>query len=410
MKKIDIAVIGGGAAGFFGAIACAEANTSSRYKILILEKTNQLLTKVRISGGGRCNVTHACFDPHLLIKNYPRGHKALIGPFSRFQPKDVVEWFEKRGVLLKIEEDGRMFPVTDDSSTIVSCLMEQSRSLGIEVLCKTEVVAIEKMENGFSLICGNDGPIQCRQILFACGGNRRTYPLIESLGHTIMPPVPSLFTFNISDPRLENLSGVSFSKVRLRIPEIGLEEEGPLLITHWGMSGPAVLKISAWGARKLHDLNYRTALEVNWLPDFTPIQVLSELQTMKESKAKKMVAGEKCFDLPKAFWKKLVESLSIDSSKLFAHLSKIEMRQLSEQLVSSKFMIEGKSTYKEEFVTCGGVRLEEINFKTMESRICTNVYFAGEILDIDGITGGFNFQNAWTTSWLAGQAIGLIRD
>jgi predicted Rossmann fold flavoprotein len=406
MDTIDIAIIGGGAAGFFGAVTCGRANPSA--KIRIFEKTRQLLTKVRISGGGRCNVTHACFEPSSLIRHYPRGQKALLGPFSKFQPKDTIEWFEKRGVVLKVEQDGRMFPVTDDSSTIVTCLMTEAESLGVEVHCETEVAGIERLaDGGFSLIFDRKNPARCGRVLFACGGSARSYRLIESLGHKIAPPVPSLFTFNISDPRLENLSGVSLSKVRVGIPEIGLEETGPLLITHWGMSGPAVLKISAWGARKLHDLKYRATLEVNWLPDWTSEQVHSQLRLMKETAAKKIVAAESCFNLPKNLWKKLLEHASIDHSRLFAYLSKNEMLRLEEALLRSKFAVEGKSTYKEEFVTCGGVCLDEVNFKTMESRICPGVHFAGEILDIDGVTGGFNFQNAWTTAWLAGQAMAL---
>jgi predicted Rossmann fold flavoprotein len=399
MNKPRIVVIGGGAAGFFGAIACAEAHPGA--EVVILEKTRQLLTKVRISGGGRCNVTHSCFVPQQLTKHYPRGHKALQGPFTRFQPTDTIEWFKKRGVALKTEPDGRMFPTSNCSETIIACLQQEAKKGGVDIRLQTEVVEIKK-DKHFCLRLNSGEELTCDQILLATGSNAKVHELLKTLGHRIIPPVPSLFTFNIADERLEGLAGISVPKVHLHLLDTPLKETGPLLITHWGLSGPAVLKLSAWGARLLHERQYEATLSINWLPDLTQQQVV---EMLKKQAPQRTVIGENCFQLPKNLWRKLVLAAGIGEDLLFAHLSKKQMHALQEQLLQGRFAVRGKSTHKEEFVTAGGVDLDEINFQTMESRVCPGLHFAGEVLDIDGITGGFNFQNAWTTSWLAAQSM-----
>lgn len=400
---MKIIVIGGGAAGFFGAIACAEANPSN--EVFLLEKARQVLSKVRISGGGRCNVTHSCFDPALLIQNYPRGGKALRGPFSRFQPRNTIEWFESRGVFLKTESDGRMFPITDSSETIIQCLLSEAAKVSVQLKTECGVETIEKLENGFVIHLSKGESLTCDRLLLATGSSPKAYQWIESLGHKIEPPVPSLFTFNVPDSPLLDLSGVSLPRVNLEIEEIGLKQTGPLLITHWGFSGPAVLKLSAWGARLLHDRQYQALLRIDWIPDVSYEGVLKNLQNTKDIVPQKLVVNEVLFDLPKNLWKRFVSFAEIPESLTWVNFSKKQMLALSDILKRSEFQIKGKSTFKEEFVTCGGVCLDEVNFKTMESRVCPGLYFAGEVLDIDGVTGGFNFQNAWTTSWIAAQAI-----
>jgi predicted Rossmann fold flavoprotein len=398
-------VVGGGAAGFFGAIACAHFHPSDR--VILLEKSNQLLTKVRISGGGRCNVTHACFDPALLVHYYPRGSKQLRGPFTRFQPKDTIQWFERRGVQLKIEEDGRMFPVTDNSETIISCLQQEAAKLGVEIRLLCGINKIEQMTEGFTLHLTNGETLIGDRLLIATGSASKVYPLLESLGHTVVPLVPSLFTFNIPSSPLEDLAGISLSNVHLKIPEIRQEQTGPFLITHWGFSGPAVLKLSAWGARELHAIDYQATLLVNWIPSYSEEELKQKLMEIKQEQASRLVASESPLLLPKQLWKRLVQFAEIDPDQRWSTLSKKQLQSLLSQLRVGSFAIRGKTTYKQEFVTCGGINLDEVNFKTMESRICPGLYFAGEILNIDGITGGFNFQNAWTTGWIAGQSMGI---
>lgn len=400
---LTIVVIGGGAAGFFGAITAAQANPDAH--VILLEKARQLLAKVRISGGGRCNVTHSCFDPALLVQNYPRGNKALRGPFTRFQPRDTIAWFAEHGVELKTESDGRMFPVTDSSETIIHCLMSQARVNGVQVRTECGVTDIQKTETGFSISLSNEKTVLCDRLLIATGSNSKTYAWLEALGHTIQPPVPSLFTFNVPSSTLVELAGISVPKVHLRIAETALEQTGPLLITHWGFSGPAVLKLSAWGARILHDRDYKATLHINWLPDMNGTALRQKLLDHKRDFPARQVASESPVELPKNLWKKLVAQTEIPGDQRWAVLSNTQLDHLLQVLQSNTYHIQGKSTYKDEFVTCGGVTLEEINFKTMESRLVPNLYFAGEVLDIDGITGGFNFQNAWTTAWLAGNAM-----
>lgn len=402
----DVIVIGGGAAGFFAAIRCAELNPNQR--IIILEKASQTLGKVLISGGGRCNVTHACFEPAKLITYYPRGGNELRGAFTRFQPNDTVAWFEERGVRIKTESDGRMFPITDDSNTIANTLRFSAKQAGVRVELGASVLGVEKTPQGeFRLEVRREAGsqfIQTKKLLFATGGDRKSLDLIRKLGHTIADPVPSLFTFNIKDKRIDGLAGVAVEDVTLKMDS--LTARGPLLITHWGMSGPAVLRLSAWGARILFDKKYASPLTVNWLGDYkldSALEVLGRNKDWHENARKKVSAHSAFSQIPIRLWKQLVHFIG---DKNWADVSKAELRRLAEELTAGEFRIQGKGQFKEEFVTCGGVSLKEVDFKTMQSRVVDGLFFAGEVLDIDGITGGFNFQAAWTTGWLAGSAMG----
>lgn len=405
--SFHVIVMGAGAAGCFGAIACAEAHPQVR--VTLLEAGRHPLSKVRISGGGRCNVTHACFEPGQLVHHYPRGSKALRGAFTRFQPKDTVNWFAQQGVKLKTEADGRMFPVTDDSETIVDCLLTRLRKAGVSLWTGANVTGVDRTEPGFQVQLKTGKVLQGDRLLLATGSNPQGYRIAAALGHTIEPPVPSLFTFSIPDPQLRDLAGVAVepAQVRLLLPDQKpLEQTGAVLITHWGLSGPAVLKLSAWGARALHDCGYRTQLQVNWLPLQSFDAVRQTLLAHKTDWSKRAIASRCPFPLPIRLWHYLLERAAIAPDTRWAELSKTGMNQLLENLCRLSLAIAGKGVFKEEFVTCGGVRLKEVDFKTMESRICPGLHFAGEVLDIDGITGGFNFQSAWTTGWLAGQAMG----
>jgi len=403
MKKLNCVVIGGGAAGFFGALSCASKNPAAQ--VCLLEKNRQILAKVRISGGGRCNVTHACFDPKELVRHYPRGLKALLGPFYHFQPKDTIEWFEKRGVVLKTEEDGRMFPITDSSQTIIDCLVEESRKLKIDLRVETGIEGIEKSGEGFALQLSDRSAILADRLLIATGSHPTAHQWALNLGHTIVPPVPSLFTFNIPNFPLQELAGVSVNHAEARIVETSLVQSGPLLITHWGFSGPAILKLSAWGARELYQKGYQGSLGINWLPHLPAAKLRQVLQQWKVDSPRKQISTDNPCGMPRQLWKALVLKAGIPLEKKWANLDNLSLTKLLQVLSEDCYPIHGKSTYKQEFVTCGGVNLDEINFKTMESRLCKNLFFAGEVLDIDGVTGGFNFQSAWTTSWLAGQAM-----
>lgn len=401
----DIIIIGGGAAGFFAAIRCAEVNPNLR--VLILEKASQTLGKVLISGGGRCNVTHACFEPAQLITYYPRGGNELRGAFARFQPKDTVEWFEKRNVKLKVESDGRMFPVTDDSNTIANCLRDFAGQAGVQVELGASVLSVEKTsQGGFKLEIKKEAQgfyIQTKKLMFATGGDRKSQQLVQALGHSIVPQVPSLFTFKIRDKRIDGLAGVSLEDVTLKMD--GLTARSPLLITHWGMSGPAVLRLSAWGARILFDKNYASLLTVNWLGDYkldATLEVLQRNKDWRENARKKVSAHSAFSQIPIRLWKQLVYFIG---DKNWADASKAELQKLAQELTAGEYKIQGKGQFRDEFVTCGGVSLKEVDFKTMQSRIVDGLYFGGEVLDIDGITGGFNFQAAWTTGWLAGSAM-----
>ncbi|MGB3299507.1 MAG: NAD(P)/FAD-dependent oxidoreductase [Phormidesmis sp.] len=406
---LKVAVVGGGAAGFFGAIAAASSNPHSQ--VTLYEAGPQPLAKVRISGGGRCNVTHHCFDPAVLVQNYPRGGKALRGAFSRFQPKDTVAWFAQRGVKLKTEADGRMFPTTDDSATIVDCLMGAARQAGVRIQTRSPVVGVEKIGDSFQLqLRGQSGYVACDRLLLATGSSPAGHRIAASLGHTLESAVPSLFTFNVADKQLHLLSGVAVDPVTVQLKAEGLKkplvQTGPLLITHWGLSGPAVLKLSAWGARELHAQRYRGTMIVNWLPNESQEQVRAHLQQAKAQTPKRAIATYSPYPaISKRLWQYLLSRIAIDTTLTWANLSKKQLNRLVLELTQGSYEVGGKGTFKDEFVTCGGVKLKEVSFKTMESNQCAGLYLAGEILDIDGVTGGFNFQSAWTTGWLAGQAI-----
>jgi len=399
----DLIVIGGGAAGFFGAITCAENSNS---KVLILEKSSQLLQKVKISGGGRCNVTHDCQDPRALSKHYPRGEKSLIGPFNRFQAADTIEWFTSRGVELKTEEDGRMFPTTNNSATIIDALMNAAEDAGVEIRTSVGVEAIlVEDDNNYMVITEDGDTITTSNILIATGGTRLAAgaKLAGKLGHSLTPPVPSLFTFKIKDSRLNDLSGLSVEHTKVHIPGTKLSSEGPLLITHWGMSGPGILKISAWGARQLSEMGYKFQISINWVPNEDPQQIINKQRT---EGGKRQVGTYSPFsDVPKRLWHSFLKAANISDTTLWSQLTKPLTEKLIYQLTESKFHVDGKSLNKDEFVTCGGVQLKEINLKTMESKLNKGIYFAGEVMDIDGITGGFNFQNAWTTGYHAGISV-----
>ena len=408
-QQLKVVVIGGGAAGFFGAIACADANPHAN--VILLEAGSQPLSKVRISGGGRCNVTHHCFESDRLVLNYPRGGKALRGAFSRFQPQDTIKWFRSRGVQLKTEADGRMFPVTDSSETIVNCLTTAANKAGVMVRTNSAVKNINKIDaSKFQIELKNGSIIKCDRLLIATGSNPLGYRWAKQLGHTIITPVPSLFTFKIDDPRIKGLAGISVNNARTTLIISGkktLEQTGALLITHWGLSAPAILKLSAWGARVLHENKYSLSLKVNWLPNYNLETLKAHLLTVKAATPKKKIVNYCPVELPKRLWQSLVDYVGIDRDKIWAELNKKELNKLVSEIIQGQYKIQGKGVFKDEFVTCGGVSLKEINFKTMSSKICPHLYFAGEILDIDGVTGGFNFQSAWTTGWLAGNAMSV---
>ncbi len=402
MASKNIIVIGGGAAGFFAAINCAQLHPE--YSVTLLEKTNKLLTKVRVSGGGRCNVTHACFDNKLLIKNYPRGEKELLNVFSRFTTEDTINWFSKRGVELKTEADGRMFPTTNTSETIVNCLMQEATKAGVKIKTEVTIEEIVKDEyNSFILITSNGGNFHCDKLIIATGGNSKetAYNWLHKLGHTIIKPVPSLFTFNIPNHPITQLMGVSVPYTRVRIANTKLETEGPLLITHWGMSGPAILKASAWGARILSDMNYDFKAQINWLPKHTEEKLRIEFNNQREENGAKTIISNSSVDLPKRLWEYLINKAGISETMRWADLPKKNANVLINSLLNDEYDVRGKTTFKEEFVTCGGIILKEIDLTTMQSKLVPNLYFAGEIIDVDGITGGFNFQNAWSTAWVA---------
>jgi hypothetical protein len=401
ISKYDIVIVGGGAAGFFTAINIVEKNPS--YKVAILERGKEVLTKVKVSGGGRCNVTHACFVPNDLVKFYPRGEKELRGPFHQFCSGDTIEWFEKHGVELKIEEDGRMFPVSNSSQTIIDCFTHTAKKLGIDVLTGQSVQSLFK-GNNYWKIETNVANYSCEKIVLATGSNPKIWDLLSEIGHTIIPPVPSLFTFNIKDKRIKDLMGVS-AVASVKVKNSKLEASGPLLITHWGMSGPGILRLSAWGARELADRKYQFAIEVNWLNEITLEEAEERLKELKLEHSKKAVSKKSPFEFPNRLWESLVFASEISEETNWADLTKKQLQNLALQLTKGEFQVNGKSTFKEEFVTAGGIDLKEINFKTMESKIHDNLFFAGEIINVDAITGGFNFQNAWTGGFIVAEAI-----
>lgn len=448
MSSRRVIVVGGGAAGFFAAIACAEASPGT--EVVVLERGARFLDKVRISGGGRCNVTHADFDSREFATRYPRGEKTLLAPFQVFSASDTVAWFAARGVKLKTESDGRMFPVTDSSQTIVDCLMNAARAAGVKLRLNAGVEQVRRREDGgFEVVVAggtkatgrtegvgenpHPGPLPfgkgegesssgealfCDRLLLATGGCRAAVggQLAVSLGHALEAPVPSLFTFHVALPWLRGLAGISVEvdagvaqipkDLNTQIPKnTTLRERAPLLITHWGVSGPVVLRLSAWGARALHGLNYQFPLLVNWLPGLSAEKISAELEARRRSQPAKLIVNTTIAPLPLRLWEQLVGAAGIARETRWSELSRARQHQFTQQLTRTELPVTGKSLNKDEFVTCGGVRLREVNFKTMESRICPGLYFAGELLDVDGITGGFNFQAAWTTGWIAGQAL-----
>ncbi len=398
--------MGGGASGYFAAITCAENNPNC--ETILFEGTSKPLAKVLVSGGGRCNVTHHCFEPAELVKNYPRGFKELRSPFSRFQPKDTVAWFEKRGVPLKIEKDGRMFPTTDRSETIAQCLRQAAENSRVKVELESRIKKIT-YDSSLKKFSFGDSPSLFDQVVLATGGSASGYELARSLGHTLIPSVPSLFTFNIEDPRLMGLEGLSFQDATLSLlpkeSEKSFLQRGPLLITHWGLSGPAVLKLSAWVARELFESHYQADLKINFLSGENLLTAIEKISKHKNENTRKNIHTDPALPVTKRFWARTCETLQIPANLNWASLTKAMLQRIAQELTEAKYLVTGKGVFKEEFVTAGGVSLKEIDFKTMQSRICPGLYFAGEIMDVDGITGGFNFQNAWSSGWIAGQSI-----
>lgn len=399
-----VLIIGGGAAGFFAAIRAAEQNPAA--EVVILERGKDVLAKVKVSGGGRCNVTHACFVPRDLAKNYPRGGRELLGPFNQFACGDTIAWFAERGVETKIEADGRIFPVTDSSQTIIDCLWQAAREAGVRVLMQHRVddIVPPQAPGGCWVVTANGRDFAADCVMIASGSNPRMWELLAKLGHSIVPPVPSLFTFNINDERITPLPGLSVQLAELGIPGAKLSAAGPLLVTHWGLSGPAILRLSAWGARALAEQQYRFPLTVNWACEKEP-QVREELEAYKAEHPRRLVAANSLFGLPARLWQRLVAAAGIAPELQWANLGKKPLNALVQQLTQATFEANGKSTFKDEFVTAGGVALAEVDFKRFESRMLPGLFFAGEVLDIDAITGGFNFQAAWTGGYIAGTAM-----
>lgn len=391
-------IIGGGAAGFFSAINIAEKCPT--YKVTILEKTNKVLTKVKVSGGGRCNVTHACFDPKELSTYYPRGEKELLGPFHSFMTGDTIEWFANRGVELKMEEDGRMFPVSNSSQTIIDCFLKLTLTLGIQIKTSTELMEVKK-EDKFLLKIKGGGVLVTDYLIIATGGSakRKHYDFLESLGHTIESPIPSLFTFNLPKHPSNQLMGLSLN-ASVAIQGTKFEEYGPVLFTHWGMSGPAILKLSSKAAQFLYDHSYQFRYRVQWHS-----QVEDLIDGFRKEAPKQQIGNSKIALFPARFWEYLIVKSKIDRTKRWADLNKEELSRLIQLLSNDEYEANGKTTFKEEFVSCGGIRLNEINMKTMESKIVPNLFFCGELINVDGYTGGFNFQAAWTTGYLASTGV-----
>ena len=405
---MKIVVIGGGAAGFFAAIHAAAGGNN---EVIILEKTPKLLQKVKVSGGGRCNVTHACFDIKQLCQNYPRGDKQMRSAFSRFMTTDTIKWFEDRKVKLKTETDGRMFPVSDDSQTIIDCLMKEANKLKILIETEKEVRdIIPSFHGGFEIFLKSNNKIECDKIIVATGGSSKyeSFAWIKALGHEIIEPVPSLFTFNVPNDPVVELMGLSVSPAKIKIPDLKMECSGPILITHWGFSGPLVLKLSSLGARKFAEREYDFEIFINWLNDKKEEALRQELFNIKAANPNKQVGNLLPFKLPARLVKHILDKSNLAENKRWADVSKEEINLLAKNVLSDPYLVKGKTTFKEEFVTCGGVSLNEIDFKSMQSKKVKGLHFAGEVLDIDGLTGGFNFQAAWTTGYIAGTAAGTI--
>ncbi len=401
----DLIVVGGGAAGFFAAIEAATQNP--KLKILILEKSTKLLSKVRISGGGRCNVTHNCFEASTLSRHYPRGQKEFKQLFRTFQASDTVQWFERRGVELITEEDGRMFPVTENSETIIECFQREAQKFKIEILITTEVSSITKSDNDFVSCSRDERKFSSKKVLIAIGGHPQysSYNWIKSLGHTIIAPIPSLFTFNDPSKEFTDLMGVAVQDAEVKIAGTKFSSRGPVLITHWGLSGPGVIRLSAWAAQYLHEINYKFTALVNWTGEETEESVRNLFKEKTRVEGKKQIMSHPLFQIPSRLWEKLCTKAEVGEKMMWAEAPSKTLNRLIEFLVRSPFLIQGKTTFKEEFVTCGGVDLKEIDLTSMESKRVSGLYFAGEVLNVDGETGGFNFQSAWTTAFVAATAI-----
>lgn len=405
MPESKLIVIGGGAAGFFCAINAARMHP--RLKVTILEKSGKLLSKVLVSGGGRCNVTHACFDIEDMCVNYPRGSRFVRKAFHQFFTKDTVEWFESRGVQLKAEQDGRMFPVSDSSRSIADCLLREANKYGVEILLNREVLKITRQDEGFSIRCKNGETMNAAYICIASGGYPKMamFEWLQQTGHTIEEPVPSLFTFNLPDNPLTRLMGVTVEEATIKIGGTKLEQNGPLLITHWGLSGPAALKLSAFAARELFSRQYKCTLLINWLPGYNEQSLREALILQRKNEPARMVMGKNSFGLPARLWEFLAETAGVKPAMRRADLPAAVLNRLIVQLCRYECAVSGKTTFKEEFVTAGGISLAEVDANTMMSKKVPGLYFAGEVLDVDGITGGFNFQHAWTSGWVAAKHI-----
>lgn len=400
MKK-KIIIVGGGAAGFF----CAANLDESKFEVTILEQNSDVLQKVKISGGGRCNVTHACFDPRELVNFYPRGNKELLSVFHKFQPGDTMDWFEQRNVPLKIENDNRIFPESNSSQTIINTLVEEVSNKNFEVKTKSVVLEIRKIENQY-LVKTNSEEFLADYIIYVTGSSPKSLKLIQNLGHKIIEPVPSLFTFNIKNETLKDLPGTSFTNAEISIPKLKTDESGPMLITHWGLSGPAILKISAWKAVELAELKYQFEVLVNFLG--IDVESAEEIfKKFRQGNPKKSIGSSKIFDITSRFWHRILWLSKVDLEKNISNISAKELQKILENLCQNVMKVSGKSTYKDEFVTAGGVDLKEINFKNMSSKILENFYVAGEVLNIDAVTGGFNFQACWSEAWLIAQDLNL---
>jgi predicted Rossmann fold flavoprotein len=400
-----LVVIGGGAAGFFCAVNAARMN--SALQVILVEKTNKLLSKVKISGGGRCNVTHACFDIADMSRRYPRGGNFVKKTFHQFFTTDTLQWFKERGVEIKGEKDGRMFPATNSSQTIIECLLREAGKYSIDIRLNAEVKKINSKDGGFDIQFSNGNTLKADAICIASGGYPKTtmFEWLKELGHSIEEPVPSLFTFNMPGNPVTNLMGVSVEQARVKIIGTKLEQEGPLLITHWGMSGPAILKLSAWGARELATMGYSFRIMVNWLPAYTEQELGTHFQTLRHELAAQKIGANNSLRIPRRLWEFLLELSGVDTEKRWADLPAKEQNRLVKNICACEFDVKGKTTFKEEFVTAGGIKLNEVDSNTMQSKLIPHLYFAGEILDVDGITGGFNFQHAWTSGWIAATAI-----
>ena len=415
-EQRNIAIIGGGASGIFAAIRCAEVakEKNININIKVFEASKRFLKKVKISGGGRCNVTHHIFDPKNLILNYPRGKKELLSPFIKFQASDTVKWFEDRGVKIKHEKDGRMFPVTDNSETIIDCFMKETKKYKVQLVTQSNIKSIKKLENGkLSLLINKDKNFIADSVLIATGSMPSGYRLAKNLGHTITEIAPSLFTFKIEDLILENLAGTSFANSSLTLKINNAKkfyQKGPLLITHWGLSGPALLKLSAWAAREMMHSNYKAKIIINWLGLESINDVKNILNNIKNNNTKVKIGNVYPLKITKKFWLQLLMKSGVEKEKNWSEINKKEFNIIVTNLFNCELEVLGKSRFKEEFVECGGINLKEINFKNMESKVCPGIYFSGEIMDIDGITGGFNFQNAWTSGWIAGSNMALKKD